>query len=231
LARLPLSISPGIFRNGTEFQARGRWFETSLVRWYGAALGPVLGWARKGTSTLTGLARAALGWKDNSGNAFIGVMTHSRLYVCNRLGAAFDVTPVGFTAGRADATASGGYGSGPYGAASYGTPRSDTTTTVDDATQGTLDTWGENLLAVSPDDRKLYEWDAPATGTPAAQVSNSPECDAVVVTAERFVFALGTDDPRTVSWCDQEDNREWTPGPTTQSGSYTLQTAGRLMCG
>lgn len=235
MARFPLAIPPGIFRDGTQYQSKGRWYDCALVRWYGRALGPVLGWRRKGSSTLTGLARAAVSWRDNSDNGWLGVGTHSKLYACNRLGAAFDITPGGFTAGRADATASGGYGSGPYGSSTYGTPRPDTTTTIDDATMWTLDTWGADLVGVSPDDRKIYEWVSPTTGTPAAQVSGSPNCDALVVTAERFLFALGTDlgtdDPRALSWCDQEDNTEWTPGPTNQAGSFPLQTTGRLMQG
>lgn len=234
MARLPIVIPPGIFRNGTRQQAKGRWYDTNLVRWYGAALGPVLGWARKGTSTLTGTPRAAIGWRHGT-NAWIGVGTHSKLYVCNRLGVATDITPVGFTAGRSSATSSGGYGTGPYGSGTYGTPRSDTTTTVNDATQWTLDFWGGDLLGVSPDDRKLYEWVSPTTATPAARVTNSPLCDAVVVTYERFVFALGTDlgtdDPKSLSWCDQENNTVWTPSSTNQAGSFQLQTSGRLMCG
>lgn len=235
MARLPVTLPPGVFLNGTALQSKGRWRTANLVRWYGVSLGPVLGWARKGTATLTGMARAAIGWKDNSFNAWIGVGTHSNLYVLNRLGAAFDITPAGFTVGRADASASGGYGSGPYGAATYGTPRSDTTTSIQDATQWTLDNWGADLLGVSPDDRKLYEWVAPTTGTPAARVTNSPLCDAVVVTEDRFVFALGTDlgtdDPKAFSWCDQENNTVWTPSSTNQAGSYSLQTPGKLMCG
>jgi hypothetical protein len=235
MARFPLALPAGIFRNGTQYQAKGRWYDAWGTRWYGAALGPIKGWKRKGTSTLTGLPRAAIGWRDNAKNAWIGIGTHSKLYVCNRLGAAFDITPTAFTSGLADATASGGYGSGPYGASSYGTPRSDTTTTINDATQWTLDTWGQDLVGVSPDDRKIYEWVAPNTGTIAARVTNSPLCDAVAVTAERFVFALGTDlgtdNPRAVSWCDQENNTVWTPSGTNQAGSFPLQTAGRLMCG
>lgn len=235
MARLPVALPPGVFRNGTALQSKGRWRTTNLVRWYGASLGPILGWARKGTSTLTGKARAAIGWKDNSGNAWIGVGTHSKLAVLNRLGALFDITPAAFTTGRADATASGGYGSGPYGASTYGTPRSDTTTSIQDATMWTLDTWGADLVGVSPDDRKIYQWVAPTTGTPAARVSGSPLCDAVVVTEDRFLFALGTDlgtdDPRAFTWCDQENNTSWTPLSTNQVGSYKLKTPGRLMCG
>jgi hypothetical protein len=235
LARFPIALPPGLFRDGTALEAKGRWYDASLIRWYGAALGPILGWLRKGVSTLTGTARAAVGWKDNSGNAWIGVGTVSKLYVLNRLGAAFDVTPGGFTVGRTDATASGGYGSGPYGSSTYGTARPDTATTISDATQWTLDTWGEDLLGVSPDDRKIYQWVAPTTASPATQVTDSPDCDAIVVTENRFLFALGTDgtndDPRSVAWSDQEDNTEWTPSSTNQVGSFPLQTPGRLMCG
>lgn len=235
MPRLPLTLPPGVFNNGTLYQSKGRWYDSNLVRWYGTALGPIRGWTRKGSSVLAGLARAALGWRDNNKNAWIGVGTHSKLYVLNRLGAAFDITPVGLTIGRADATASGGYGSGPYGALTYGAGRSDTTTAVNDATQWTLDTWGQDLVACSPDDRKIYEWVAPATGTKAARIGGSPACDAIVVTAERFLFALGTDgsddDPRSVAWCDQENNTSWTPSSTNQAGSFPLQSAGRLMCG
>jgi hypothetical protein len=70
------------------------------------------------------------------------------------------------------------------------------------------------------------------TATIAAKVMNAPTAAAVVVTPERFMFALGADgDPRAVAWSDQEDDTEWTAGPTTQAGSFPLQTYGRLMCG
>lgn len=235
MARLPFAPPPGVFRNGTRNQARGRYFDVYHVRWYGSALGPTLGWAEKTATTLTGKARAAIAWRDNGGIIWIGVGTHSKLYVVNRLGGVFDITPLGLTVGNADASSEAGYGVLDYGESTYGTPRAGSATTVDDATQWTLDTWGQDLLAVSPADRKIYEWVAPSTGSPAAQVTNAPECDAIVVSDDRFVFALGTDlgvdDPRAFSWCDQEDNTEWTPGPTNQAGSYALQSAGRLMCG
>ena len=234
MARLALSFPPGVFSDGTDYQGKGRWENSWGVRWYGPALGPVNGYRiRNGSaSALTGSPRAALTWKDNSGNSWLAVGTHSKLYVTDILGAVSNITPtVSFTAGRADATGTGGYGSGTYGSSTYGTPRTGSTQIVD-ATQWTLDTWGEDLLAVSPDDGKLRQWDTSVgTGTVAATVTNSPACKAVVVTAERFVFALGTSDPRTVDWCDQENNTVWTPSSTNQAGSFPLQTTGRLMCG
>jgi hypothetical protein len=229
MARLPLAQPPGLYRNGTRLQSKGRYYDAWGVRWYGSAIGPVNGWRRKGTGILTGAPRAALAWKANDTKTWLGIGTHSRLFVCDRAGTLSDITPVGFTAGRADAIAAGGYGTGLYGATSYGTPRPDTSLVLD-ATQWTLDSWGEYLLGVSPDDRKLYQWQL-NTGVKAAQVANAPNCAALVTTAERFVFALGTSDPRTVGWCDQENNTLWAPSSTNQAGSFPLQTAGRLMCG
>lgn len=229
MTRLQFILPPGIYRDGTQYQSKGRNYDAGLVRWYGSALGPINGWRRKGSGTLTGSARAAVAWKANDAKTWLGVGTHSKLYVSDRAGVISDITPTGFTVGRADAIAAGGYGTGNYGISSYGTPRPDTSLVLD-ATQWTLDSWGEYLLGVSPDDRKLYQWQL-NTGVKAAQVANSPNCSAVVTTAERFVFALGTSDPRTVDWCDQENNTLWAPSATNQAGSFPLQTGGRLMCG
>jgi len=229
MARFPLSLPPGVFRDGTQFQSKGRYYDAWGVRWYGAAIGPVNGWRRKGSGVVAGAARAALAWKANDAKTWLGIGTHNKLFVSDRAGVLSDITPVGLVAGRADAIAAGGYGTGTYGTSTFGTPRPDTSL-VQDATQWTLDSWGEYLLGVSPDDRKLYQWQL-NTGVKAAQVANSPSCSAVVATAERFVFALGTSDPRTVSWCDQENNTAWAPSSTNQAGSFPLQTTGRLMCG
>ncbi|HKQ43834.1 MAG TPA: hypothetical protein VJS47_00415 [Rhizomicrobium sp.] len=229
MSRLPLALPPGVYRDGTQYQSKGRYADAWLTRWYGSALGPINGWRRKGTGTLTGAARAALAWKANDAKTWLGIGTHSKLFVSDRAGALSDITPVGFTAGRADAIAAGGYGTSTYGTSTYGTPRPDTSLVLD-ATQWTLDSWGEYLLGVSPDDRKLYQWQL-NTSVKAAPVTNAPACSAVVTTAERFVFALATADPRTVDWCDQENNTVWAPSSTNQAGSFPLQTAGRLMCG
>ena len=229
MARFPLAAPPGVFRNGTEFQAAGRYYDANLVRWYGAALGPVGGWRARGAGMVLGAARACLPWKDNSGVTWIAVGTHSHLYVSNRLGALFNITPSGFTTGVVDAAGAGGFGSGMFGTAFYGTPRPDTSLILD-ATQWTLDTFGEDLVGISPNDGKLIKWTL-NTATPAAAISGAPTGTAVVVTGEGFIFVLASTDPRTLSWCDQRNDTVWTPDATNQAGDFTLQTQGRLMCG
>ncbi|HVW75211.1 MAG TPA: hypothetical protein VHC39_16355 [Rhizomicrobium sp.] len=222
-------MSPGLFRDGTQYQSKGHYYDAALTRWYGTALGPVNGWRRHSAGAVTGMARAALAWHANNGQTWLAIGTHSALFVMDRGGTLTNITPSGFAVGLADANGAGGYGGSTYGSGTFGTPRPDTSL-IADATQWTLDTWGEDLLGVSPDDGKLYQWMLD-TGTPAVHVANAPGCTAVVTTAERFVFALGTDDPRTVSWCDQENNTLWTPASTNQAGSFPLQTKGRLLCG
>ena len=39
-----LRYKPGIFRNGTRYQAKERWYDGSLMRWYDGAWRPIGGW-------------------------------------------------------------------------------------------------------------------------------------------------------------------------------------------
>jgi hypothetical protein len=105
---------------------------------------------------------------------------------------------------------------------------------VEPATTWSLDTWGEYLIGCSDSDGKLYEWQLGfSTPTLAAAITNAPTgCQAVMSTAERFVFALGaSSNPRLVKWCDQENNTVWTAAATNQAGDFELQTVGALKAG
>lgn len=66
----------------------------------------------------------------------------------------------------------------------------------------------------------------------AAQIANSPiSCKGLVVTEERFIFALQAGgNLRKISWCDREDNTTWTPSTTNEAGDIELQTSGEIMC-
>lgn len=229
MSRVPVALAPGVYRNGTDILSAGRYYAANLVRWIDKALAPIGGWRTRGAGTVTGAARAILPWKDNASITWIGIATHNHLYVSNRSGTLFDITPAGLTSGRADAVAAGGFGSGTFGTGTFGTPRLDSSLVLD-ATQCSLDTFGQNLLFISPDDNKLYQWTL-NTANPAVVVSGAPTGSALVVTPEGFAVVLGTTDPRTFSWCDQRVITTWTAGPTNQAGNYTLQTPGRLMCG
>ena len=51
MALIPLKIPPGVYRNGTEYQSAGRWYDANLVRWYENTLRPIGGWRKKSNRT------------------------------------------------------------------------------------------------------------------------------------------------------------------------------------
>jgi len=230
---IPLKLPPGIYRNGTEYQAAGRWYDANLVRWYENTLRPMGGWRKRSASQMTGLCRGFITWRNNSGERFIAAGTQSKLYAMNEAGTLKEITPTGITAGIADATIKTGYGYGTYGTYAYGVARPDLGGLIP-ATTWSLDTWGEYLVACSSADGKLYEWQLGfTTPTLAAAITNAPTGNkALLVTAERILFALGAGgNPRKVQWCDQEDNTVWTPAATNQAGDFELATPGTLLAG
>ena len=228
---IPLNLQPGIYKNGTDYQGKGRWTDANLVRWYEGTLRPVGGWRQRASGQVNGMCRGILTWRSNANARWIALGTHTKLYAMNEAGTLTDITPSGFTPGVADATLNLAYGGGPYGLFSYGTPRADTGTVVP-ATTWTLDTWGEFLLACSNADGEIYEWDLD-TDNDAVALANAPTGNkAVLVTAERFVFALGAGgNARRVQWSDQEDNTMWAPALTNQAGDIDLETTGSIVTG
>jgi hypothetical protein len=228
---IPINIQPGVYRNGTNYQSKGRWADANLVRWYEGTMRPVGGWRKRASGQLSGKCRGILAWRSNANARWIALGTHTHLYAMNEAGTITDITPGGFTTGNADGLLNLGYGGGPYGLFSYGTPRADTGT-LTPATTWTLDTWGEFLLACSNADGKIYEWDLDTSNDGVALTNAPVNNKAVMVTAERFVFALGAaGNARKVQWSDQEDNTMWTPAITNQAGDIELETTGSIVTG
>lgn len=228
---IPISIPPGVYRNGTELQSAGRWYDVNLVRWTEGAMEPVGGWEVRAISALTGKARSLLTWKTNSNIRLMAAGTPSKLYAVTQSNVLVDITPVSFTAGSDNASTGAGYGIGSYGGGFYGTPRPDTGS-VTPATTWSLDTWGEYLVGCSTSDGKLYEWQLDyTTPSKAAVITNAPtNCIGLLVTAERSLFALGASgNGRKVAWSDLENNTIWTPSSTNLAGSIILQTSGRII--
>lgn len=46
MPNVPLKLPPGMSRPGTVYDARGRWYDGNLVRWYDGVLQPIGGWRR-----------------------------------------------------------------------------------------------------------------------------------------------------------------------------------------
>ena len=222
---------PSGFRNhGTDLQSEGRWHDGSLVRWHEGSMRPVGGWVdRTGDVEYAAPPRGMLAWQDNTANRWIAAGTYAKLYATTSGGGTYDITPAGFTSGAETASVNTGYGGGPYGSSFYGQTRPDSGN-YGEATSWSMDNWGQYLIACSNADGKLYEWQL-NTATPAAQIANSPTgCSGLVVTGERFIFALGAGGVKNkVAWADFEDNTQWVASSTNQAGDVTLQTNGQIM--
>lgn len=230
---IQLKLPPGVYKNGTEYQAAGRWYDANLVRWYEGTLRPVGGWRKRSSQQVTGKCRGFLSWRDNSAVRWTALGTHSHLYAMSESGTIKDITPTGFTPGSGDAIVKTGYGYSDYGKFSYGVARPDLGL-ITPATTWSMDTWGEYLVACSNSDGKIYEWQLDfTTPTLAAAITNAPvDNNAILVTAERIMFALGAGgNPRKVQWCDQEDNTVWTPSTDNLAGDFELATPGTLLAG
>ena len=187
---IPLDIPAGIYRNGTDFQSNGRWRDANLVRWVDNTMRPMGGWRTRSSNAANAQIRGMKTWVTNNNLRFIAGGTYNKLYAWNETGVRYDITPTSFTAGRADAVAFTGFGGGLYGGYAYGVARPDTVR-IQPATSWALDTWGEYLVGCTEDDGKLYEWQL-NTSNPAAVIANAPTGNrSMVVTEERFLFALG----------------------------------------
>lgn len=240
---VPLDIPPGIYRNGTLYQAKGRWYDGNLIRWYEKIMGPIGGWrkvlnlAQTAALQITGLARGVHGWRDNSKVSWLAIGTQTKLYAYSD-GVLNDITPAALVAGQTNGSFnSGGYGQGTYGTGYYGTGSGALTLFAADTWQ--LDNFGEVLIATLTSDGRIFTW-TPGDPVAVALSADTPPTNnlGVVVTPERFLVALGgtpfgssTEDARLVRWADQESTTVWTPADTNAAGDFELPTKGRLMCG
>jgi hypothetical protein len=224
-----LNIPPGIYSNGTDYQSQGRWHLANLVRWQSGYMGPVKGWQRFDATVLSGRPSDVHTYREGA-DSRAGIGTHSHLYAIKPDATVQDITPAGYTVGRADAGNAYGYGFGPYSAGAYGisTP---STGSLQPPTNWTLDNYGSFLVACANTDGDLYYWDG-VTATAVVMSGAPTDNQAVSVTEERFVFALGAaGNSRLVQWSDQEDFTTWTPAATNQAGDFELATNGAILNG
>jgi len=228
---VPLAIPPGIYRNGTDYQASGRWRDASLVRWTDGTMQPIGGWVSRATVSSNKKVRGSIAWSDNSAVRRMAAGTYEKLFAISASNTVTDITPTSFTTGDEIATNNLGFGGGFYGDYLYGTARQDDGS-YNEATTWSLDTWGEYLIACSSKDGKIYEWQLNIAND-AVVITNAPTSNlGIVVTEERFLFALGAGgDVRKVRWCDREDNTVWTAAATNEAGDIELQSSGQIMLG
>lgn len=157
MSLIEANLPDGIYRGGTEYASKGRWYDCNLLRFRDGVKSPVGGWSKRSNDVVTGSARAMHTWNDLSLRGWIAVGTNSNLYIQSRGGANTDITPYGFVAGRPTAIQGGGWGTGTWGTGSWGTRRADVKGILP-ANVWTLDNWGQNLVAVFDTGTYPVEW-------------------------------------------------------------------------
>jgi len=115
---IPFQPPPGVFKNGTPYQVKGRWSDCNLVRWKDGKLQPLGGWEKTidATSTISGIGRAMLTWRDTTGDRWLVIGTSSDLYIFTSLsGTAVSITPDELVPGNESGEVGLGFGTGPFG--------------------------------------------------------------------------------------------------------------------
>jgi hypothetical protein len=231
---VPLKTKPGFKNNGTAYQSKERWLAGNFVRFFQDTIQPIGGWSKRTLTgaTIQGVPRHAVQFKLNTGETAVCVGTTGGLYVIVS-NVVYDITP-------ADEV-------------SAGLPTTDLI--------WSLDVFGSWVIAVAARNAttlaagQMYEWHG-NTGAVATTIVNGPlvsglgrvgaSIRSVVITAERFVVALGGYTPgitallhaqsaidRLVFWADQEStaSADWTSSATNQAGDFPLASSGSLQQG
>ena len=130
-----------------------------------------------------------------------------------------------------------GYGINGYGEGGYGTgipPVAGTGTPIN-ATDWTLDNWGEILISC-PLDGPIYRWN-PTSGDPVAlNIANAPPVNdgMFVAMPQRQIVAWGSTftgvkDPLLIRWCDVDNFDAWVGTVVNQAGSYRIPKGSRIV--
>ena len=130
-----------------------------------------------------------------------------------------------------------GFGIGSYGGGAYGSgipPIAGTGTPIN-ATDWTLDNWGDTLIAC-PTNGPIYRW-SPPNGDPVALIiPNAPAVNdgMFVAMPQRQIVAWGSTftgvkDPLLIRWCDVDNYNSWIALVINQAGSYRIPKGSRIV--
>ena len=172
---VPFQPPPGVFKNSTPYRAKGRWSDCNLVRWKNGRLQPLGGWEKVIGSTITGIGRAMITWRDFNGARWLAIGTNSNLYIYTSLsGTASDITPDiaapnAFVSGNPDGEIGLGFGTGNFGGiipVTDGTVTSDATnSSAGDSGQISIDRETDRILKDKATSADVFTDDTTTTYT------------------------------------------------------------------
>jgi hypothetical protein len=157
---VPIDVPPGVVKKATPLQSAGRYWDANLVRWQSGKLLPVGGWSRIKADPFPSVPNYIFSWNTNA-NASLTLIGCSDSLFSLQGSDYVNVTPEGYV--PPEVSGDGGYGAYDYGALLYG---DDTDATYPRPVSSkiiipfswTIDTWGEDALAVSSSDGRLLHY-------------------------------------------------------------------------
>lgn len=220
---VPLQLPPGLERNNTPYDTVNAWWDQSLVRWQSGSMTQVGGWRKLTAAPLDSAIRKIHVYRDNSNQRQTLVGSDAKLYYDN--GSSYvDVTMSGFTPLTAIGTG-GGYGAGTYGSSTYGTARPSPSPVFSPFAYWSMDNWGQDVILTANSDGRLFYYSTAAATTAPTVITTAPTGNnAVVVTAERHVMAIGQNGSSgslfRVAWSSREDYTDWDFASVTNTAGF-----------
>lgn len=117
MALVPIPVPPGVIKPATPLQAKGRYWDSNLVRWQSNNLLPVGGWQRINSTPLDSQIRTIFSWTTNDGLKLTLVGCNDDLYTLES-STYVNVTPASYIG--PESALYGGYGAGDFGELLYG---------------------------------------------------------------------------------------------------------------
>ena len=197
--------------------------------------------------TFPALIATSVGGCTIYGNYTVLIITSANVFVISASTSATSSTSASMNSGQVHFLYHNGVGTYPpgtgYGVAGYGfygyggvIPSSYRGVPIN-ATDWTLDNWGEILIA-NPLGGPIYAWN-PTQGTAVAEIIvAAPPVNqgAFVAMPQRQIIAWGTTftgitDPMLIRWCDVNNYDDWTATLVNQAGSYRIPKGSRIVQG
>ena len=254
---LPVTIPPGVVRNGTPASVGAHWYDSHLIRWVSGRLRPIRGWEKPTYTFANGTPfiparpiRAVHRWVDQAGQERIAVLSETQLFVIEGK-TVTDISPlqelnpgdgsVRYPAGIVGPGTNpnvGGYGSWKYNKGLYDEERPARNALHKIGEVWRLGNFGEDLIAMASTDGRLLRWipgDAHADrvkGQVTANGQQAPEGNRTfVITSERYLILFGMGGyVNKLGWCDQENIEDWNfASALNTAGFYDVEPMSRII--
>lgn len=215
-----LKLPPGLERQASAYDTIDRWWDMNLVRWQGGQMVPVGGNQRVTGTQLDSAVRKFHVWRNNATNRMMLAGSDHKLFVDQS--PFVDITPAAFVGPGAVGAGAGGYGTFDYSDDTYGTARAMPSPVYSPFGYWTMDEWGEDIiLTANTDGRIFYYTQSTATTAPVVQTGAPTSNNAVIVTAERHVMAIGYGgNPRSIAWSSSEAPSDWDFSSVTNTAGF-----------